>query len=443
MKLKFALFLSVFAISAGICVSNANAAKISSGESRITTEKLTQQLTLQKQKVKTLEAENTKLRDTVDALKSLAYAPNARKAQFSHTIKEGETVTQIANRNGISRENLMKVNHISENQQIYIGDVLIIPPAPPSENGEILMVKAEAPKSTSTPAPQTKTKTKTTPKPTPAKAPKIAWTPAKPIKTEKAAPKAPSTPPAPLVIKSVIAKSPPKKVEAPTTKPLTVAKVEAKPQAKVKAAAPKLGKTPKVKEAPKQKDPVMLAKTEPKPKPEANKALPPKKEKTKAESPKVELAKTETVKTQKSPEKEDYTFYTIKFGDNLGKIAKKYGISVGALMNFNNIKNPNKISGGQKLKIPSKETAKSLSKVKLAPVPALATSGDKPQPGDAYGVYIVQSGDNLYDLARDFFTTEKEIQSLNKMGTSNKIAPGQELIVPTAEYVKKSDLANN
>ena len=67
------------------------------------------------------------------------------------------------------------------------------------------------------------------------------------------------------------------------------------------------------------------------------------------------------------------------------------------------------------------------------PPPAVAsTDSDKPHADDAYGVYTVQSGDNLYNLARDFFTTEKEIQELNEMGTKTTIVPGQELIVPTA-----------
>ena len=404
MKLIFALFLSVCTLSTGYWASTASAAKISSGESGVSNEKLTRQLILQNEKVRTLEADNQKLRETVDALKLLVYAPDARKAQMSHSIKEGESVTQIANRNGISREMLMKVNHISENQQIYIGDVLIIPPAPPTEEEGLLVVNTKA-----TPAPKpSKVKTSPAPKPAPKKKSSIAWTQTEKTKTEKAAP-------APLVI-TVVAKTEPKKVEAPKVKPVTVAKVEPKPEVK----------------------PVTVAKVEPKPVVEVAESSPAKKESSKPAATKIELAKIAEENIDSG-----FTYYTIKFGDNLGKIAKKHGIPVGVLMNFNDIKNPNKISGGQKLKIPSKEAAKSLSKLKTRPVPVVASSGDKPQPGDAYGIYVVQSGDNLYDLARDFFTTQKEIQTLNKMGNKTDITPGQDLIVPTAEYVKKSALANN
>ncbi|MGD9748707.1 MAG: LysM peptidoglycan-binding domain-containing protein, partial [Verrucomicrobiales bacterium] len=62
---------------------------------------------------------------------------------------------------------------------------------------------------------------------------------------------------------------------------------------------------------------------------------------------------------------------------------------------------------------------------------------------ETYGVYMVQKGDTLYSLATDFFTTQAEIQRLNKMGSSTALAPGKELVVPTAKYMATHNLANN
>ncbi|WP_411809722.1 LysM peptidoglycan-binding domain-containing protein [Bacillus haynesii] len=53
-------------------------------------------------------------------------------------------------------------------------------------------------------------------------------------------------------------------------------------------------------------------------------------------------------KTEKSA-----TTYTVKKGDALSVIAKKYNTTVKALQSLNNIKDPNKIYVGQKLKISS------------------------------------------------------------------------------------------
>lgn len=45
------------------------------------------------------------------------------------------------------------------------------------------------------------------------------------------------------------------------------------------------------------------------------------------------------------------SYYTVKSGDNLTKIAKKYGTTVNQLVSLNNLKNPNLIYPGQKLRI--------------------------------------------------------------------------------------------
>lgn len=44
-------------------------------------------------------------------------------------------------------------------------------------------------------------------------------------------------------------------------------------------------------------------------------------------------------------------YYVVKSGDNLSKIAKKYGTTVNQLVKWNNIKNPNLIYVGQKLRV--------------------------------------------------------------------------------------------
>lgn len=44
-------------------------------------------------------------------------------------------------------------------------------------------------------------------------------------------------------------------------------------------------------------------------------------------------------------------YYIVKSGDNLSKIAKKYGTTVNQLVKWNNIKNPNLIYVGQKLRV--------------------------------------------------------------------------------------------
>ncbi|MED3600969.1 N-acetylmuramoyl-L-alanine amidase [Bacillus subtilis] len=49
--------------------------------------------------------------------------------------------------------------------------------------------------------------------------------------------------------------------------------------------------------------------------------------------------------------------YTVKKGDTLSEIAKEHGVSVANLQSWNNIKDPNKITVGQKLKLTGSSTS--------------------------------------------------------------------------------------
>ncbi len=423
MKLTHALIFSVCTLSTGLAPCTILAAKASSGEVKASNEMLMLELSQEREKVKSLEAEIAELRSTVDSLKAMlagaggtASVSNPQAPQ-KYVIEVGETITQIANRHNISREKLMELNGIGENQQIYIGDELIIPAAQPVSTEAVteVVLNESGSEQTSDTAPLIVTTT-TTASPT-TKATTIAWTEAEKVETDPTPAEQPVTEmikPEVVQLKDV--------TPAPEEKLLAVVETEEKPEPEVETVEPTTVE-PTTVEPFKSISAIMEESPE----------------------PEIKVAEVKAAEEKIQGNDKGYTLYTIKFGDNLGKIAKNHGITIGALMSFNKLTNPDKISGGQKLKIPSKETAKSLSKVKPAAssTVAEASSVDKPLPGDAYGVYTVQIGDTLYGLARDFFTTEKKIQELNDMGDKTNIVPGQDLIVPTAEYFKKSDLATN
>ena len=60
---------------------------------------------------------------------------------------------------------------------------------------------------------------------------------------------------------------------------------------------------------------------------------------------------TTTKPTTTKPKTETAVYYTVKSGDTLSGIAKKYNTSVSALVKLNNIANPNLIFVGQKIRI--------------------------------------------------------------------------------------------
>jgi LysM repeat protein len=52
------------------------------------------------------------------------------------------------------------------------------------------------------------------------------------------------------------------------------------------------------------------------------------------------------------PEKKKYLIHTVGNSEYLGKIAAKYKVTTQAIIQLNNIQNPNRISKGRNLKIP-------------------------------------------------------------------------------------------
>ncbi len=111
------------------------------------------------------------------------------------------------------------------------------------------------------------------------------------------------------------------------------------------------------------------------------------------------------------------TSYTIKKGDVLSIIAKRYGVSLASLMALNQIKDPDRIFEGQKLKLPGKVD---VSK----PKPISARS--KPADPDAYEVV---PGDSLSVIAKRFGTSVRDLKSANGL-TSDRILAGQRLTIP-------------
>ena len=107
-------------------------------------------------------------------------------------------------------------------------------------------------------------------------------------------------------------------------------------------------------------------------------------------------------------------YYTVVKGDNLTKIAQRYGTTVANLVAWNGIKNPNLIYPGQRL----------LVKGGSAPAPA-----PKPAPKPSAQYYTVVRGDNLTKIAKRYGTTVNQLVAWNGIKNPNLIYPGQKLRV--------------
>ena len=113
-----------------------------------------------------------------------------------------------------------------------------------------------------------------------------------------------------------------------------------------------------------------------------------------------------------APERQG-TVHIVQWGETLGIIAQRYGVTVSAIAQANGISNPNYIYAGQRLIIPTGTT----------PAPPA------PPPGGTT-TYVVQRGDTLGAIAARYGTTVNELASLNCLMNPNLIYVGQVLKVP-------------
>ena len=104
----------------------------------------------------------------------------------------------------------------------------------------------------------------------------------------------------------------------------------------------------------------------------------------------------------------------VQTGDTLTGIASRHHVGIPALIDLNDLADPNRIYPGQRLRIAA-ESAPS------APVPAAAAR-----------VHTVGSGQNLTAIARRYGVTIEAIVRANAITNASRIYAGQQLTIPAA-----------
>jgi membrane-bound lytic murein transglycosylase D len=120
-----------------------------------------------------------------------------------------------------------------------------------------------------------------------------------------------------------------------------------------------------------------------------------------------------------------YRTHTVRSGESLSVIAERYGSSVRAIMNANNLRNKHFLRINQKLKIPLSQTA--IASLEMSQIQASQIKGEIIE-------YRVRKGDSLWLIARDYGTTTKMIQSLNQLD-STLLSIGQVLKIPSGRTI--------
>ncbi len=115
------------------------------------------------------------------------------------------------------------------------------------------------------------------------------------------------------------------------------------------------------------------------------------------------------------------TTHVVQAGENLFRIALRYGVSLETVARANNIVNPAQIYVGQKLTIPAAGTT---------PPPGTATPPPTtPGTGNEI-VYTVQPGDNLFRIALRYNMNYFYLAQYNGITNVNNLYAGQKIRIP-------------
>lgn len=134
------------------------------------------------------------------------------------------------------------------------------------------------------------------------------------------------------------------------------------------------------------------------------------------------LATQETIKT-----------HTVRSGEHLSTIAKRYGCTVTDIKNWNGLKS-NSVKPGKKLTIyvygkkPVDKTATTVSENKTT---TTGTNNANASTSGKYKYHLVQKGDSLYKISQKYKTTVDELKRLNNFGAKYSLIPGKKIKVGT------------
>ena len=135
--------------------------------------------------------------------------------------------------------------------------------------------------------------------------------------------------------------------------------------------------------------------------------------------------------------------HTVVKNDTLYNISKRYGVTVDAIRQANQLQN-SRIQLGQNLVIPmqkqaAQETSSTLVTVTepIAQAPRDATRLDADTGQDQLKAYAVTSGDTLAAISRRTCVSQQQLVSDNSLTDPDKLRPGQMLALPSDHCLAK------
>jgi len=118
----------------------------------------------------------------------------------------------------------------------------------------------------------------------------------------------------------------------------------------------------------------------------------------------------------------------VQEGDTLSEIAKEFGVAVDDLQEVNAISDPTRLQIGQELVIPQRQVEATVTSTSVSPTIAPM-------------VHVVQEGDTLSEIAKQYGVTVEALQEVNAISDPKQLQIGQELIIPKGGTITPTSTA--
>jgi membrane-bound lytic murein transglycosylase D len=141
----------------------------------------------------------------------------------------------------------------------------------------------------------------------------------------------------------------------------------------------------------------------------------------------VETVLASIPKTERVTQQKRDRYHTVRRGEALSAIARRYGVGTRELVALNNLRSANHIRAGQVLRLPSDGSE-----------PIVVAMAEPP----ADGVYHVRRGDNLTIIAARFGISQSDLVAWNRLRNKNQLTIGQRLrVAPPVTVVASATTA--
>ncbi len=104
-----------------------------------------------------------------------------------------------------------------------------------------------------------------------------------------------------------------------------------------------------------------------------------------------------------------YDKYSIRNGESLDSVAKKFNTNVGFLKSINNIYYDEQVRAGMDVIVPKNQE-------------------------NYFNYYVIEKGDTLYEIGRKYNINPELLASMNGLEINDYIYPNQEILIPKSGY---------